>query len=101
MADDDELEVTPLHRSTLRPFTLFGAERELALLSVMVAAMVAFSALMAKSWMLLFVAIGLWFLLTGCLQALARLDPQMSAIYRDHVKLQREYLARSTPFRLD
>lgn len=97
--DEEELVTTPLRRSTLRSFLIFGAERELALSSVLLCSVIAFSALFSKSLWTVLVAIVLWPLLITALRMLAQHDPMLSQVYRRHVQQQSVYCARSTPFR--
>ncbi|MGB7298137.1 MAG: conjugal transfer protein TrbD [Burkholderiaceae bacterium] len=88
-----------MHRSTLRPFMFLGAERELGLLGMLLCFTVGFSSIFSKSLAVLVVSVILWMLLIAGLRALAKVDPQMSAVYRRHVQQQRLYVSHSRPFR--
>ena len=99
MHDDEQLIATPLHRSTLRSFMVFGAERELALSALLLCAVVAFSALFSKSLFVVVFAVVMWFAMIIALRALARHDPMLAAVYQRHIKQQAVYHARSTPYR--
>lgn len=97
--EDEQLEATPIHRSALRPFLLFGAERDLALVSVLMCVTVGFSALLGLSLWNIVIAIALWPILISALRMLARHDPLLSTVYRRHVRQQAYYCAHSRPFR--
>lgn len=97
--DEEQLESTPVHRSALRPFLIFGAERDLALVSVLMCVTVGFSALFGKSFWNLIIAVVMWPVLISALRMLAAHDPMLSLVYRRHIRLQSYYSAHSRPFR--
>lgn len=83
----------PIHRSLNRPSLLMGGERELVLMTLLTAVMIAFT---SSSWMQLLLAIAYWLVVHTLLVALARFDPHMSKIFARHVRYNAYYPARAT-----
>jgi len=86
----------PIHRSLHRPSLLLGAERELALMTGLVAFCCVFVAMSVPAAVTGF---GLWFVVIALLRQMAKADPQLSHIYVRHIRYLGHYPARSTPWR--
>ena len=82
----------PIHLSLIRPILLMGAERELVLISGILAAVLVMS--LAR---LLFTVIGVvfWALSLGALQRAAKSDPQFTRVYLRHTRYRAYYAAQS------
>jgi type IV secretory pathway TrbD component len=82
----------PIHISLIRPILLMGAERELVLLSAIIAAV-----LVMSLERLLFTVVGVvfWALSLAALQRAAKSDPQFSRVYLRHTRYRAYYAAQS------
>jgi type IV secretory pathway TrbD component len=82
----------PIHTSLIRPILLMGAERELVLISAIIAAV-----LVMSLERLLFTAVGVvfWGLSLAALQGAAKSDPQFSRVYLRHTHYHAYYAAQS------
>lgn len=78
---------------------VLGAERELALLAIMIAAFIAYCAYLSFNLILLFVAIFIYVFSIGVLRRMFKADPLMFGNYRRHIQYKSHYKAHSTPFR--
>jgi type IV secretion system protein VirB3 len=78
----------------MRPILLMGAERELLLISAIVAAV-----LILSLQQLLFTVVGVvfWCLSLAALQRAAKADPQFSRVYLRHTRYRAYYEAQSRP----
>ncbi len=85
----------PINQALCRPDHLWGAERELVLVSLMITVMYIFLSfsLFLASFALLF-----WFLTYEALRMMSKADPLMSKVYVRHVKYKERYSAHATPF---
>jgi type IV secretion system protein VirB3 len=88
----DQPRTIPIHLSLIRPILLMGAERELVLISGILAAVLVMS--LAR---LLFTIIGVvfWALSLGALQRAAKADPQFTRVYLRHTRYRGYYPAQS------
>ena len=88
----DRPRTIPIHLSLIRPILLMGAERELVLISGILAAVFVMS--LAR---LLFTVIGVvfWALSLGALQRAAKSDPQFTRVYLRHTRYRAYYAAQS------
>ena len=88
----DQPRAIPIHLSLIRPILLMGAERELVLISGILAAVLVMS--LAR---LLFTIIGVvfWALSLGALQRAAKSDPQFTRVYLRHTRYRAYYPAQS------
>ncbi|HQS03153.1 MAG: hypothetical protein B7Y07_11370 [Halothiobacillus sp. 24-54-40] len=82
----------PIHTSFNRAHLLLGAERELALLSVLIVALVVASGMNPLSF-----GVGalLWVIMLGIVIRMAKADTMMSKVYLRHVKYRSYYPAKS------
>ena len=92
------LRLTPIHRALHRPNLILGGEREPVLITAIICAGVAVSALNL-------VAIGIgglvWLVAAFCLRTMAKADPYMSKVYRRQLGFPAYLPARSRPARRD
>jgi type IV secretion system protein VirB3 len=88
----DRPRTIPIHLSLIRPILLMGAERELVLISGILAAVLVMS--LAR---LLFTVVGVvfWGLSLAALQRAARSDPQFTRVYLRHTRYRGYYSAQS------
>lgn len=91
-----ELNKIPIHRAMNRPNVLMGGERELVLLAGLLAGTLAFA---GASLVTFFIGIIFWLFCITLLRMMAKKDPYMSKVYLRHIKYQKFYPARSTPYR--
>lgn len=93
--EDQGLELHAIHRALLRPHLLFGADRELVLITGLTCAILIFVVITPLA-----VVIGLliWTLIFGLLRQMAKSDPLMRPVYLRHVGYRPVYRPTSTPF---
>ncbi len=90
------LRKIPIYRSLTRPSLLIGAERELVLVTGMLAAMLIFA---AQTVLGLSLGLLLWGIGVYLLRQMGKADPMMSRIYIRHVQYRAYYPAHSRPSR--
>lgn len=90
MADVPSPRTLPIHQSFLQPLLMLGAERELIILSAILAAMLIFS---LASLYFAILGIAFWVASLAMLQRVATIDPQMSRVYFRHVRYRNYYPA--------
>lgn len=95
------LRENDIHQSLVRPQLILGAERELALLAVMISVFVGYCAYLAFNLVLGIFAFVIWSVLISILRRMAKADPMMFGNYRRHIRYAKFYLAHSTPFRIN
>lgn len=88
----------PIYRSLVRPQLLLGAERELVLVTGMLAAILVFA---AQTLLALIMGVFLWLAGLYLLRRMAKADPEMSRVYVRHIRYRAYYAARSRPTRVD
>jgi type IV secretion system protein TrbD len=88
----------PFHRVLYRPALFLGGERELALMTLIIAGGLAVSGMNLVS-----LAVGgiLWFCSIPVLRWMAKSDPQMTKVYIRQLKYRGYYPARSRPYRTE
>ncbi|HEY0793474.1 MAG TPA: conjugal transfer protein TrbD [Chthoniobacterales bacterium] len=90
------LQRVPIHRSGIRPHLLLGGDREL----VLVTGLMAFTLSVATMDPLAAAAgVALWFAALGCLRLMAKADPRLRHVYLRAMRYRHYYPARSTPWR--
>jgi type IV secretion system protein VirB3 len=90
------LQRNRIHRALSRPNLLLGADRELTLVTGLIAAILIFVVLTIYS-----VAIGLtvWIVTIGVLRVMAKSDPMMRRVYIRHISYKPYYVATTAPWR--
>jgi type IV secretion system protein TrbD len=85
-----------IHRAGIRPHLFLGGDRELVLLTGLVA-----FALTVPSfqWASIVTGIGLWLVALALLRKMAKSDPLMRHVYLRQLRYRRYYPARSKPWR--
>ena len=88
----------PYHRVLHRPALFLGGERELALMTLIIAAGVAVAGMNLVSF-----AVGgaLWFCSIPVFRWMAKSDPQMTKVYIRQLRYRGYYPARSRPYRTE
>jgi type IV secretion system protein VirB3 len=86
------------HRVLHRPALFLGGERELALMTLILAGGLAVSGMNLVSF-----AVGsiLWFCSIPLFRSMAKSDPQMTKVYIRQLKYRGYYPARSRPYRTE
>ena len=87
-----ELRRTRLHRALHRPNLVMGGERELVLVTAIVCAGVAVSAL---NLVAIAIGAGVWLMCIGLFRMMAKADPYMSKVYLRQLTYWPHYPARS------
>lgn len=90
-----ELRQIPIYRALSRSNLILGCDRELLLLSGLIAATLIFVAATVISAL---VGIIVWFVVFALLRKMGKADPQMRDIYRQHIRYRAYYAPRATPF---
>ena len=91
MANDRPREIT-IHQSANRPNQILGGDRELVLVSVLVAVSLAFS--LASLWGVA-LSIGFWISAVAVFQRMGKADPMMRHVYIRHIRYRSFYPAKS------
>lgn len=95
MGTEDKPREVVIHQSANRPNLLLGGDRELVLITMMVAAGLAFS--LATLWGI-GLAIVYWIVSMGVLQRMGKADPLLRRIYFRHIRYLAFYAAKSGVF---
>ncbi|KKB07158.1 conjugal transfer protein TrbD [Devosia geojensis] len=93
---ESRLATARIHRALSRPTLLFGADRELVLLTGLAAVILVFVILTTVSALLGTV---IWIVVVGLLRMMAKADPLMRRVYLRHIKYRPYYRPTSTPWR--
>jgi len=94
MANDRPREIT-IHQSANRPNQILGGDRELVLVSVLVAVSLAFS--LASLWGVA-LSVGFWVSAIAVFQRMGKADPMMRHVYMRHIRYSSFYPAKSGLF---
>jgi type IV secretion system protein VirB3 len=84
-----------IHRALSRPNLLFGADRELVLVTGLIAVILIFVLLTVYAAIL---GVVLWIVVVGLLRMMAKADPLMRFVYLRHISFRHEYRAHATPW---
>lgn len=96
MADDANLHRVRIHRALSRPALLFGADRELVLVTGLASAILIFVILKMIAAIL---GVLIWILVVGILRMMAKSDPLMRSVYLRHIRYRAYYRPTSSPWR--
>lgn len=96
MSDDANLQRVRIHRALSRPALLFGADRELVLVTGLASAILIFVILKMIAAIL---GILIWILVVGILRMMAKADPLMRSVYLRHIRYRAYYRPTSSPWR--
>src|ERR1035441_211001 len=92
MDDATRSREIPIHQSANRPNTLLGADREMVLLSIMIA--FGMGGRGARWWGVVWAAL-LWVGAVAVLQRMGRADPLLRQVYLRHIRYEDWYPAKS------
>ena len=92
----NKLDRARIHRALSRPTLLFGADRELVLVTGLLAVILVFVVLTVVSALLGAV---IWIVVVGLLRMMAKADPFLRHVYVRHIKYRSYYRPTSTPWR--
>jgi type IV secretory pathway TrbD component len=84
-----------IHQSANRPNQIIGGDRELVLVTILVAVSLAFS--LATLWGI-GLAVGFWIMSIAVLQRMGKADPMLRQIYMRHIRYRPFYAAKSGVF---
>ncbi|MEJ7014820.1 conjugal transfer protein TrbD [Sinorhizobium meliloti] len=93
---ESRLDRARIHRALSRPTLLFGADRELVLITGLAAVILIFVVLTMVSAALGF---AIWIVVVGLLRMMAKADPLMRKVYLRHIRYRSYYRPTSTPWR--
>ena len=82
----------PFHESANRPQLLMGGDRELILVSAILAAMLVFAVM---KWWSILGGLVLWLIAVGVLARMAKVDPLLRHVYIRHIRYRDFYPAKS------
>jgi type IV secretion system protein TrbD len=82
----------PFHQSANRPHLLLGGDRELVLVSGVLAAMLIFAVM---TWWSIVAGLVLWLAAVAVLARMGRVDPLLRHVYVRHVRYRPFYPAKS------
>jgi type IV secretion system protein TrbD len=88
----DQPRTIAIHTSLIRPILLMGAERELVLISAIIAAVLVMS---LERIIFAIVGVVFWSVGLAALQRGAKADPQFSRVYLRHARYRAYYAAQS------
>jgi type IV secretion system protein VirB3 len=88
----DKPREAAIHQSANRPNLLLGGDRELVLVTVMIAAGLAFS---LASWWGICLAVAFWIGSIAALQRMGKADPLLRHVYLRHIRYATFYPAKS------
>lgn len=91
-----QLNRVRIHRALSRPNLLFGADRELVLVTGLAAVILIFVVL---TWFSALFGIAVWIVVVGLLRMMAKADPMMRTVYLRHIRYRPHYRPTSTPWR--
>ncbi|MDV3470253.1 conjugal transfer protein TrbD [Stenotrophomonas sp. C3(2023)] len=92
------LRRVPIRRSSNRVILFMGGDRELVMLSGLLAGALIFSAM---NWFATLFGAALWFIALRLLRSMAKSDPRMRQAYMRNRRYAVYYPPRSTPFRIN
>jgi type IV secretory pathway TrbD component len=97
MADSSSsLRRNPIHRALSRPNLLMGADRELVLITGLLAVILIFVVLTVYSAIF---GIAVWIVIVGVLRVMAKSDPLMRQVYIRHISYRTNYKPTASPWR--
>ena len=93
---ESRLDRVRIHRALSRPTLLFGADRELVLMTGLTAVILIFVVLTLVS-----AAVGftIWVVVVGLLRMMAKADPLLRQVYLRHMRYRAHYRPTSSPWR--
>ena len=91
-----ELHRVPIRRIGNRSNLFMGGDRELVMLSALIAFSLVFN---AQEWRAAFIGTALWVAALFLLRLMAKSDPLMRPVYLRHRRYKAYYPPRATPFR--
>ena len=92
------VRTVPIRRSGNRDNLFLGGDRELVMLSGLIAGALIFSAQETKAFIM---GVALWLLSLFLFRAMAKADPKMRHVYLRQRRYAAHYPPRSTPYRVN
>jgi type IV secretory pathway TrbD component len=90
------LQRVRIHRALSRPNLLFGADRELVLVTGLASVILIFVVL---TWFSALLGVAIWIVIVAALRQMAKADPMMRGVYLRHMRYRHHYRPTSTPWR--
>jgi type IV secretion system protein VirB3 len=94
MSNDRPREIT-IHQSANRPNQILGGDRELVLVSILIAVSLAFS---LATWWGIALSVVFWVGSIAVFQRMGKADPMMRQVYLRHIRYRSFYPAKSGLF---
>lgn len=92
----NRLQRVRIHRALSRPNLLFGADRELVLVTGLATVILIFVVLTPISAI---VGIAIWMVVIGLLRMMGKADPLMRKVYLRHIRYRSRYRPTASPWR--
>lgn len=92
---EESLHFSTVHRSLNLPSSLMGAERELMMLTILMAGVLVF---LGQTWVTFFIGVIFYFGLSFALKLVFKADPVMSKVFMSQLHQQKAYVHKSTHF---
>ncbi len=89
---------TPIHRALVRPHLLLGGERELVLVTIIIAVGLSVT---SQNLVAAVVSLLIWLVVMAAIRWMASVDPLLSKVYLRSLRFKPYYPARSRPSRID
>jgi len=89
------LRSVPIRRIGTRATLFMGGDRELVLLTAILCAVLVF---VVQNWAAFFWGVATWIFAVWVCRIIAKADPLMRHVYLRHLKYQKYYAPRATPF---
>lgn len=90
------LQRNRIHRALSRPNLLFGADRELVLVTGLAAIALIFVVLTPTSAL---IGAAIWIVVVGLLRMMGKADPLIRRVYLRHIRYRPSYRPTSSPWR--
>lgn len=95
------MEISDFRQALLRPMLLFGGEREVTLVTLLLAGTVGYAGFLGQSIFIILAGVVMGVAGISVCREMAKNDPHQVRVFIRHIKYARFYPARSTPWRLN
>jgi len=95
------MDISDFRQALLRPILLFGGEREITLVTLLLAGTIAYAGFLGQSLLIMVAGIFLGIVGISICREMAKTDPHQVRVFIRHIKYAKFYPARSTPWRLN
>jgi len=95
------MDLSDFRQALLRPMLLFGGEREVTLVTVLISGTVGYAGFLGQNLLIMLAGVLLGVAGIAVCREMAKADPQQVKVFIRHIKYARFYPARSTPWRVN